>query len=213
MLKVSFGPDVHRTPRGRGVDQTIASRNAILGIVILTTVFLVVPGGSVLPLVAKTTSRPEIKDDYQVPQTKREEQMNQRVTEFFLQYERANSSSDVSSSGDLYADTFMFGGPQGVQAVKKADFLKVVPKMKSHLSSMGLVKTRLDTVEMHPIDSKYLLVNVGWRMTVRNSSGCRRVDASATYVLFRGQDEELSIVFQIDHQDLASVIKSQQNTR
>jgi len=138
--------------------------------------------------------------------------MNQRVTEFFLQYERANSSSDVSSSGDLYADTFRFGGPQGVHAVKKEDFLKVVPKMKSHLSSMGLVKTQLDTVETHPIDSKYLLVNVGWRITVRNSSGCRRVDAFATYVLFRGQDEELSIVFQIDHQDLASVIKSQQNT-
>ena len=192
----------------------IVSRNAILGTVILTTVFLLVPRGSVPPLfVARTTSQPEIKGDYQVPQTKREEQMNQRVTEFFLQYERANSSSDISSSGDLYADTFMFGGPQGVQAVKKEDFLKVVPKMKSHLSSMGLVKTQLDTVETHPIDSKYLLVNVGWKITVQNSSGCRRVDASATYVLFRGQDEELSIVFQIDHQDLVSLIKSRQNTR
>jgi hypothetical protein len=28
----------------------------------------------------------------------------------------------------------------------------------------------------------------------------------------RGQDDVLSIVFQIDHQDLASVLKDQQNT-
>ena len=53
---------------------------------------------------------------------KGEEQMDQQVNEFFLQYERATSSSDVSGIGGLYSDTFMFGGPNGVQAVKKEDF-------------------------------------------------------------------------------------------
>ena len=137
--------------------------------------------------------------------------MDQRVKEFFLQYERANSSSNMSLIGDLYADTFMFGGPHGVQAVKKEDFLKVVPRLKRHLSSMGLVETQLHSVETKPLDSKYLLANVGWRMTVRSSSGHKNVDAIATYVLLRGQGDVLSIVFQIDHQDLASVIKDQQN--
>jgi hypothetical protein len=36
------------------------------------------------------------------------------------------------------------------------------------------------------------------------------VDVSATYVLMRGQDDALSIVFQIDHQDLAALISDQQ---
>ena len=138
--------------------------------------------------------------------------MGQRIKDFFVQYERANSSSNVSSAADLYADTFMFGGPHGVQVVKKEDFLKVIPKVKSHMSSMGLVKTQFNTVETHPLDSKYLLAKVGWIMTVRHSSGPKRVDVFATYVLFRGQDDVLSIVFQIDHQDLASVIKDQQNS-
>lgn len=139
--------------------------------------------------------------------------MDQQIKEFFLQYEKSTSSSNVSSAGDLYADTFMFGGPHGVQAVKKEDFLKVLPKMKSHMSSIGLVKTQFNTVETHPLDSKYVLAKVGWIMTVHHSSGPKRVYAFATYVLFRGQDDVLSIVFQIDHQDLASVIKDQQNAQ
>jgi len=130
--------------------------------------------------------------------------MDQRVKEFFLQYQRANSSTDVSAVGELYADTFMFGGPNGVQTV--------IPKMKAHFSSIGLFETQLQSVETSPISSKYLLAKATWRMTIRNSSGHKHVDTFATYILLRGQDDVLSIVFQIDHQDLASVLKDQQNT-
>lgn len=139
--------------------------------------------------------------------------MDQRVKEFFLQYEKATSSSDLSAIGGLYADTFMFGGINGVQAVKKEDFLKVVPKKKAHFSAMGLSETQLQIVEANPLDSRYLLARVVWRMKVRNSSGSKHVDASATYVLVRGKGDALSIVFQIDHQDLAGVIKGQQDAQ
>jgi len=139
--------------------------------------------------------------------------MDQRVKEFFLQYERANYSSDIPAIGGLYADTFMFGGPNGVQAVKKEDFLKIVPKMKAHFSSMGISETKLQTVEAKPLDSKYLLAKVAWRMNLSNSVRSKHVDTFATYVLVRGQGDTLAIVFQIDHQDLASVIKEQQNTQ
>jgi hypothetical protein len=162
----------------------------------------------------RPTPKPEIKRDGDLMLGhKSEEQMNQRVKEFFLQYERANSSSDLSEISDLYADTFMFGGPNGVQAVKKEDFLKVVPKMKAHFSSMGLSETQLQAVEANPLNSKYLLAKVVWRMKFRNPSRSKHVDALATYVLVRGNGDALSIVFQIDHQDLASVIKEQQNTQ
>ena len=93
---------------------------------------------------------------------------------------------------------------------KKEEFLKIVPRMKAHFSSMGLCETRLQTVKANPLDSKHLLATVGWRMTFRNSS-TKPVDAVATYVLLLGQGNTLSIVFQIDHQDLASVIQDQQS--
>jgi ketosteroid isomerase-like protein len=139
------------------------------------------------------------------------EQMHQRVKAFFMEYEGANASSDVARIGDLYAQTFMFAGPNGVQVVKKEDFLKVVPKMKVHFASLGLSETKIQTVEVSTITSKYLLVNTAWKMTVRNSGGSKQVDSFATYILEQEAEDIFRIVFQIDHQDLPSVIKDQQN--
>jgi ketosteroid isomerase-like protein len=139
---------------------------------------------------------------------KSEEKMDQRVEEFFAQYERAISSSEISEVSGLYADTFTFGGPNGVQVVKKEDFLKAIPKMKAHYSSMGLSGTQFQTVEANHLDPKYLLAKVVWRMKFQSSSSNNHVDTSATYVLVRSADA-LSIILQIDHQDLASIIKEQ----
>lgn len=137
--------------------------------------------------------------------------MDQVVRNFFEQYERANSASDLLLIGSLYADTFMFGGPNGVQAIKKEDFLRVVPRMKAHFMSMGLSETRLHSVDASAIDSRYLLAKVGWRMTLRNSTGDgKNLDTFATYILERRHGDALAIVFQIDHQDLATLIMNQQ---
>jgi ketosteroid isomerase-like protein len=137
--------------------------------------------------------------------------MDQLVRDFFERYERANAYSDVVAMGNLYADTFMFGGSKGVQAVKKQDFLKIVPKMKAHFASLGLSETQLQTVEARAIDAKYLLVKAAWKMTVRHLPGHRtQVDAFATYILEQRDEGTLSIVFHIDHQDLAALIGSQQ---
>jgi ketosteroid isomerase-like protein len=137
--------------------------------------------------------------------------MDERVKEFFVAYERANSASDIAAISGLYADTFMFGGINGHQAVKKEDFLMVVPKMKAHFSSLGLADAHLQTVEARTLGPKYLLATVVWRMKLRDSCGGKHVDATATYVLAREGGDALGIVLQIDHQDLASVIASQKN--
>jgi ketosteroid isomerase-like protein len=140
--------------------------------------------------------------------------MDQLVRAFFERYERANSSSDLSAIASLYADTFLFGGPNGVQAVKKQDFLKVVPRMKAHFASLGLSATELQSLEASALDSRYLLAEVGWRMILQNISGrSMHFDASATYILERTGADSISIVFQIDHQDLATVIRNQQTAR
>jgi ketosteroid isomerase-like protein len=136
--------------------------------------------------------------------------MSQQVKEFFKAYETANSSSDTSAMGDFYAGTFMFGAANGVQAVAREDFLRVVPRMKAHLSSMGLFQTQFRNVEVNPINSKYLLANVDWRMQIRTASASKYIDVCATYVLMRGQDDALSIVLQIDHHELVTLIKDQQ---
>lgn len=136
--------------------------------------------------------------------------MNQQVKDFFARYDKANNSSNFSAFDDLYADRFMFGGPDGVHVFEREGFIKIIPKMKAQFSSMGLFESQAQTVEAHPLDSKYLLAKVRWRMGVRSSSGSKYVDAFATFVLARGPADALSIVFQIDHQNLSTVIKNQQ---
>src|SRR5437588_5755876 len=48
---------------------------------------------------------------------------NTGIKSFFSRYEAANTTFDVEQIAGCYADVFMFGGPAGVQSVKKEDFL------------------------------------------------------------------------------------------
>ena len=48
--------------------------------------------------------------------------MDQQVKAFLETYARANSSSDVSLIGSLYADAFMFAGPNGARTIPKRRF-------------------------------------------------------------------------------------------
>ena len=142
-----------------------------------------------------------------------DQQVSQQVRMFLEQYERANASSNVTTIGTLYADTFMFAGPKGVQAVKKDDFLKVVPKMKAHFAQMGLIATRLHSIETTALDLKYALAKTAWKMTIQNPNGStKNLDALATYILERRDAAKLVIVVQIDHQDLATAIEAHRNT-
>lgn len=139
--------------------------------------------------------------------------MDQLIKQFFQRFERANASSDLETLGSLYADTFVFGGVNGVKVLKKEDFLKVVPRMKAHYTSMGLSETQLKSVEDIAINAKYVLAKAGWRMKIRDlKNSCKGIDAFATYLLEWRDDNTLSIIVQIDHQDLATVIKNQQTT-
>jgi ketosteroid isomerase-like protein len=141
----------------------------------------------------------------------KEKAVDQQVKAFLETYAKANSSSDLSVIGSLYADAFMFAGPNGVRAVRKEDLLKVIPKMKAYFASIGLSETHLHSVEAAAVDSRYLLAKARWEMTVRDQNGdCRQLDAFATYVLERKDDDTLCIVLQIDHQDLATLIRTHQ---
>ena len=124
------------------------------------------------------------------------------VRTFFDNYERAVNTTDTEVFSCLYADTFMFGGPHGVQSVKKEDFLKVIPKRKGFFVSVGLRTTKLETLEETRLDDKYILVRAIWKMRFEKDPGKPIDDAnSATYILSL-ENNALRIVFQIDHQDL-----------
>lgn len=170
----------------------------------ITTCILAITTVNSFPM---TAARFEIRRVGQVSKQNNEGEMARQVKEFFLRFEEANASSDVSALGNLYSDSFMFGGPKGVQAVKKADFLRMLPNLKTRLYSLGLSETKLQTVDAKSLDSRYVLATVVWRMSLGKSPQSKHFDASSTYILLRGQDDALSIVLQIDHQDLQALLR------
>ena len=136
--------------------------------------------------------------------------MDELVKAFFATYEKANSTSDFGAIGDLYAETFLFAGRDAAQSVRKVDFLKVIPRMKDHFASLGLTGSRLSSVETTELGSGYALAKVRWAMTLRTASGVvKTFDAFATYIVQRDDHDKLSILFQLDHQDLAAVVKQE----
>ena len=74
---------------------------------------------------------------------------NTEVKSFFTRYEAANAIFDVEQIAACYAEVFMFCGPEGVQCVKKEDFLKVLPRRKEFFRSRGLVSSNIDSLWQH----------------------------------------------------------------
>ena len=136
--------------------------------------------------------------------------MDELVKAFFEAYAKANSALDVAAMGDLYAETFLFAVRNTAKPVRKEDFLKIVPRMKGHCASLGLTGTRLSSVETTELGSGYALAKVRWAMTLRTSNGLvKTFDTFATYLVQRDDHDRLSILFQLDHQDLAAVVKQE----
>jgi hypothetical protein len=130
-----------------------------------------------------------------------------RIRELFERYEKANTDFELGALASCYADVFMFGGPAGVQAVKKDDFVKVLPRRKEFFKSCGLVSSKIQKLAVSELDSNYALANAVWQMRFERSGKEPITDEnSTTYILFSHNDR-LEIVFQIDHQDLAKKVQ------
>ena len=124
------------------------------------------------------------------------------VKEFFEAYVRSTASADSAFLESAYGESFMFAGPGAVQAVKRDDFLKVIPKRRAFFATVGLAATTVSSIDESPLDDHHLLVRVHWTFRFeRNPAGPIVEEGAATYVL-RRQDSQLQIVFQLDHQDL-----------
>ena len=133
--------------------------------------------------------------------------MNAAVREFFNGYEKANAEFDVPKIAALYADIFMFGGPQGVRCVKKEDFVRVLPQRKEFFRSVGLVSSKIESLEASNLDPKYVLVKSVWKMHFESRPGLPTdSENSATYIL-AATDGSFQIVFQLDHQDLMKKVR------
>ncbi len=129
------------------------------------------------------------------------------VKAFFDQYELNIRGSDHAAIAALYGESFVFAGPQGTQAVKRDDFIKVLPKRQRFFTSAGLRSSTIVALEETRVDDCWVLVKVRWRLTFEpTSKPAADVDVSTMYLLQQYPDG-LRIVFQWDYDDLTKHVQ------
>jgi hypothetical protein len=129
-------------------------------------------------------------------------QVSDIVRKFFEDYESGIIGPDLELLASRYSDSFMFASPQGVQPIKKDDFLKVLPKRQGFFKTVGLTSSKIQALEETRLDDNYVMVKAYWNMRFEKDPEQPIVDeTAATYILYQ-QESLLQIVFQLDHQDL-----------
>ncbi len=124
---------------------------------------------------------------------------------FFDRSERANTEFEVQK--------FLFFTPtSSCLAIhrpvrKEEDFVRVLPKRKEIIRSVGLVSCKINSLEASKLDSKCVLVKAVWQMRIQRGTR-EAVDRqnSMTYILSAVGDS-FQIVFQVDHQDLMKKVR------
>src|SRR5262245_39931046 len=132
---------------------------------------------------------------------------SERVKAFFDQYEANIGRSDPAAIAAQYGESFVFAGPQGVQAVRRDDFVKVLPKRQGFFKSVGLRSSRVVALEEASFDDRCVLVKAQWRLQFESAAApVSDLDLVATYLL-QQQPDGLRIVFQLDHDDLTKRVQ------
>lgn len=124
------------------------------------------------------------------------------IKEFFDGYAKATRSLDLVFFGSAYGESFLFASPGGAQAIKREDFLKVIPRRAEFFKASGLVASEVSRLEETPLDANHTMVKVYWSLRFEKGGNSIVDEIAATYVL-RRQPASWQIVFQLDHQDLA----------
>jgi len=130
-----------------------------------------------------------------------------RVKTFFDQYELNIGASDPAIIAAQYGESFVFSSPQGTQAVKRDDFVKVLPKRQGFFKSVGLRSSTVVALEETPVDDCWVLVKAQWRLRFEPTAmPASDLDVSSLYLLQQDADG-LRIVFQRDYDDLTKRVQ------
>lgn len=125
--------------------------------------------------------------------------MSSRMAEFLESFERSRTEgADVTN---LFAETFLAGGPDGARCVRAEDFVKALPRRKEMFERAGCRRTRLAGVTETPLDARYTMARTKWQMTFeREGEGEKVIEVESTFIVDMGGPAP-RIVAYLAHQD------------
>lgn len=130
-----------------------------------------------------------------------------KLAAFFADYEQVTQTPGSDRVSRLYAESFLFAGPDGARTLSRDELRKVAPKREGYFKTLGLTASRIVDLQEQALDERYSLVRAEWRMTFTSpDTDPRDVTLAATYLLSDTPDGP-RIVLQIDHQDFVERVR------
>lgn len=134
--------------------------------------------------------------------------VSQAIRDFFATLEKAGNTLDLGTISTLYADSFMYGNPEGARVIEKKSFLAALPKRQELFRSLGYKMTRYESLEATALDEHYTMVRAHLLMRFQ-PEGQAQVEArfDSTFILY-SRGKETTIVMHIEHEDLAPALQA-----
>jgi hypothetical protein len=127
---------------------------------------------------------------------------------FFARYEEGANSFDPDLVCSLYTTEFLGGGPSGVMCGRNDESLrKFIVHRQAFFQQIGFKRAKILSVEETPLDERYTMAKVRWRMTFEKQPG-HPLDFEfyLTYFLF-DPGSGPKVVFWISHDDEQRVMQ------
>ncbi|TJZ76258.1 hypothetical protein [Chitiniphilus eburneus] len=131
-----------------------------------------------------------------------------KVRQFFARYEEGANTFDPDLVCGQFTDVFMGADPNGVAAIPNDQvFRDAIPQREAFFSQIGFRAAKVLEVIETPLDPRYTMAKVLWRMTFENPPGqLRDFEFFITYFLF---DAGVGprVAFYISHDDEQQVMR------
>jgi hypothetical protein len=126
---------------------------------------------------------------------------------FFDRFQSLSAASDVEGLAAMYAVNVMIAGANGAQVVSSADMLRVIPKRKQLLESVGHQHTALVGFEEAALGDRYSLVRAQFEWHFKAADGQpATVTLPSIFVVDRGGDSP-HIVLYLNEHDVVSALR------
>ena len=136
-----------------------------------------------------------------------ERRMKTEIEQFFRDFEANDNAEHIDAIVAQFADTFLFAGPDGSQAVRTHDFARALPKRKQFFKQLGCISTELQSVAPVKLGERYVLASTRWRMLFQQESKPEeQITVESTFLVDMG-GPVAKIVFYLPHHDVMALLQ------
>jgi hypothetical protein len=132
------------------------------------------------------------------------------LTLFFARYAEGVRTLDVDIITGSYAESYACASPSGaVCARNDAGFRDAFAPWRARFESLGFRMASIRSVDATPLDARFTLARVGWRMRFERAGAALDVDFDETYVLLQRDDDAAPhIVLTISHESEEQTLRA-----